>query len=120
YVVRIPHKGALGAKVTFSNLVFTALSSGAWANGNLLIDVDYDGVAQSTATGEPSAFNLTITNLEDGTVETFPSVSLNFNKTSYVLPVVNDPDTGSQLVNVTLGGLLGATPPAQTGVIGTA
>ena len=91
-----------GASVTFANLVFTALSSGAWANGNLLIDVDYNGVDQSAATGEPTAFNLTITNLEDGTVETFPSVSLNFNKSSYVLPVVNDPDTGSQLVNVAL------------------
>src|SRR5215469_2414928 len=101
-VVRVPRAGAVAASVTFSNLVFAALSSGAWANGNLLIDVDYNGVDQSAATGDPSAFNLTITNLEDGTVETFPSVSLNFNKSSYVLPVVNDPDTGSQLVNATL------------------
>ena len=123
YVVRVPHTGAVGASVTFANLIFTALSSGAWANGNLLIDVDYDGVDQSAATGEATAFNLTITNLEDNTVETFPSVSLNFNRTSYVLPVVNDPDTGSQLVNVALvaawpGGVPPANPPAQTGLIG--
>ncbi len=122
YVVRVPHTGAVAASVTFSNLVFTALSTGAWANGNLLIDVDYNGVDQSTATGEPSAFNLTITNLEDGTVETFPSVSLNFNKSSYALAVVNDPDTGSQLANVTLaapwGATPSATPPVQTGIVG--
>jgi uncharacterized protein len=123
YVVRIPHTNAKGGSVTFANLIFTALSSGAWANGNLLIDVDYNGVDQS-ATGEVTAFNLTITNLEDNTVETFPSVSLNFNKTSYVLPAVNDPDTGSQLVNVALvaawpGGVPPAGPPAQTGLIGS-
>jgi phage tail sheath protein FI len=122
YVVRVPHTGAVAASVTFSNLVFTALSSGSWANGNLLVDVDYNGVDQSTTTGEASAFNLTITNLVDGTVETFPSVSLNFNKSSYVLPVVNDPDTGSQLVKVAIATAWGSspstTPPAQTGLVG--
>jgi hypothetical protein len=122
YVVRVPHTNALGAKVTFANLVFTALSSGTWANGNVLIDVDYNNVDQ---TAEATAFNLTITNLEDGTVETFPSASLNFNKTSYVLPVVNDPDTGSQIVNVALvapwpGNVPPAGPPVQTGLIGGA
>ena len=124
YIVRVPHTGALGAKVTFANLVFTALSSGAWANGDVLVDVDYDGVDQSTATGEPSAFNLTITNQDDGTTEYFPSVSLNFNKTSYVLAVVNDPDTGSQIANISLAAPWGATPtttpPVRSGVIGAA
>jgi phage tail sheath protein FI len=125
YVVRVPHTGAAGATVTFANLIFTALSSGAWANGNLLIDVDYDQVDHTAATGEATAFNLTITNLKDGTVETFPSVSLNLNKSSYVLPVVNDPNTGSQLANVALvapwpGGNPPANPPVQTGLIGAA
>ena len=122
YVVRVPRTGAHAASVTFANLVFTALSSGTWANGNLLIGVDFNNVDQSTTTGEPSAFNLTITNFDDGTVESFPSVSLNFNKTSYVLPIVNDPDTGSQLVNISLATPWGTspstTPPAQTGLIG--
>jgi uncharacterized protein len=118
YVVRTPRAGASGASVTFANLKFVALSSGAWANGDLLIDVDWNGLDHTTATGEPTAFNLTITNLDDGTVETFPAVSLNKAKTSYVLPVVNDPDTGSQLVNVSLAGTLGSAAPAQTGVIG--
>ena len=117
YVVRSPRPGAIKASVTFSNLTFTALSSGAWANGRLLVDVDYIGVDQSAATGEPSAFNLTITNLEDGTVETFPSVSLNNNKSSYVVPVVNDFDTGSQLVNITSASPANS-PPDQTGLVG--
>ncbi|MFI5250737.1 MAG: hypothetical protein ACHQTF_12240, partial [Gemmatimonadales bacterium] len=124
YIVRVPHTGALGATVTFANLVFTALSSGAWANGDVLVDVDYDGVDQSAATGEQSAFNLTITNQDDGTTEFFPSVSLNFNKTSYVLAVVNDPDTGSQIANVTLATPWGVTPtttpPVRSGVTGAA
>ena len=123
YVVRVPHTGAVAASVTFMNLVFTALSSGSWANGNLYIDVDYIDVDQSTSTGEQSAFNLTITNLDDGTVEIFSSVSLNFNKTSYVLPVVNDPDTGSQLVKVGIAAPWQANPsnvpPKQSGVVGT-
>jgi hypothetical protein len=102
YVARVPHTGTVGASVSFTNLIFTARSSGTWANGNLLVGVDYVGVDQSASTGEPTAFNLTITNLEENAVETFPSVLHNFNKNSYVLPVVNDPDTGSQLVNVAL------------------
>jgi len=44
YVVRVPRTGALGAKVTVANLLFTALSSGIWADGQLLIDVDRIGI----------------------------------------------------------------------------
>ena len=117
YVVRVPRTGAAGASVTFSNLQFTALSSGKWANGDLLIDIDYVGV---DPTVEPTAFNLTVTNLDDGTTETFSAVSLNAAKSSYVLAVLNDPDTGSQLVNVETTAALGSSPPAQTGTVGTA
>jgi phage tail sheath protein FI len=39
YVVRVPKTGAAGAQVQFSNLTFTALSSGTWADNNILIDV---------------------------------------------------------------------------------
>jgi phage tail sheath protein FI len=117
YVVRVPRTGASGATASFSNLQFTALSSGAWANGNLLVDIDYVGVDQTT---EPTAFNLTVTNLDDGTSEVFSSVSLNAAKSSYVIAVLNDPDTGSQLVNVKTIGALGSVPPAQTGTVGKA
>lgn len=117
YVVRVPRSGAAGAQVGFSNLLFTALSSGAWADGQVLIDIDYSGVNQ---TAEATAFNLTVTNLDDGTVEQFSSVSLNAAKSSYVLAVLNDPDTGSQIVNVATAGTLGTTPPDPTGTVGTA
>lgn len=174
YVVRVGRHGAGFAKVVFGVplLTFNALSSGAWANGQLYIDVDINGLGQplpgtvtvtagstqvtgtgftnalvslwllfaadptqtpyqvtsvtnattltlaakynTTASGSTAttatvstdpltdslAFNLTITNLVDGTVELFPSVSLNSNLNNYVAAVVNDPDNGSQLVNV--------------------
>jgi phage tail sheath protein FI len=105
YVVRAPRIKADSARVTFDDLHFTALSSGDWANGNLLIDVDVNRVDHST---DKSAFNLTITNLVDGTVETFPSLSLVSAQSNYVVAVVNDPDTGSQLVKVEFHP---ATPP---------
>ncbi len=186
YVVRVPRAGAAGAKVVFNSLQFTALSSGSWANGELLIDIDYDNLytivpgtvkltaasADVTGTGtafsalkpgqylifaadssktpyqidtisndttlklktnyagaaaasssfvmttDPMAFNLTITNLVDGTVEQFPNVSLNTNQQNYLLSVLNDPDTGSQLVNVALAGAAPTAPPATTGLVG--
>src|SRR5258708_2915752 len=141
YVVRVPRTGAGGAQAVFDSLTFTALSSGTWANGQLLVDVDYNNLYQNvagtvgvtaasdkvTGTGtafqsalkpgqylvfasdstrtpyqiklitddktltlttpyggataasttaiasaDPTAFNLTVTNLVDGTVESFP------------------------------------------------
>jgi phage tail sheath protein FI len=188
YVVRVPRTGAGGAQVVFDALTFTALSSGSWANGELLVDVDYNNLyknvagsvgvtaasAKVTGTGtafqsalkagqflvfasdatqtpyqilsiaddktltlaanyggatqasttaivsaDPTAFNLTITNDVDGTVESFPSVSLNSSRQNYVLAVVNDPDNGSQLVNVSLAGAPPANPPAISGVVST-
>jgi uncharacterized protein len=118
YVVRTPRVGATGAQVTFDNLQFTALSSGTWANNVVLVDIDHSGVDPTSGV---TAFNLTFNNLEDGTVERFPSVSLDPARTNYVLRVVNDFDIGSQLVNVTTTGALSTTtPPATTGTIGNA
>jgi len=45
YVVRVPRTGAQDAAVVFDSLTFRALSSGSWANGQLLLDVDYNGLA---------------------------------------------------------------------------
>jgi len=188
YVVRVPRTGALGAKVVFDSLTFTALSSGTWANGKLLVDVDYNNLyrnvagtvaltASATVTGtgtsfqsalkpgqylvfaadatatpyqiqsiasdtsltltaayagttsastttivsaDPTAFNLTITDLLDGSVESFPNVSLNTSRQNYVLAVVNDPDNGSQLVNISLAGASPTNPPVVSGVVSTA
>ncbi|MGH7059030.1 MAG: phage tail sheath family protein [Stellaceae bacterium] len=117
YVVRAKRIGATGAQVTFADLLFTGLSSGDWANGTLIIDIDYNGVDQ---TADPTAFNLTVTDLEDGTSEPFLNLSLNPARTNYVVAVINDPDTGSQLVNVATAGALSTTdPPTATGTIGT-
>ena len=189
YVVRAPRTGALGAQVVLASLAFTALSSGSWANGRLIVDVDYNNLYQNvtgtvaltvnspnvTGTGtsfqsslkagqflvfaadptntpyqilsilsdtslkltvnyaqpaapsttaivsaDPTGFNLTVTNLVDGTAERFPNVSLNANRQNYVVAVVNDPDNGSQLVGLSLTGPAPTNPPAMTGIVGAA
>lgn len=188
YVVRVPRTGSRPAQVVSDGLTFAALSSGDWANGELLVDVDYNNLYQNlmgtvgvtggankvTGTGtafqsalkagqflvfaadathtpyqilsisddktltlatnyggatqaattaiispDPTAFNVTITNLVDGTVENFAGVSLNTARQNYVLAVVNDPDNGSELVNVSLAGAPPANPPAMSGIVGT-
>src|SRR6185437_11951238 len=82
----------------------------------LLIDVDLNGVDQSS---DATAFNLTVSNLIDGTVESFPSVSLQSTLNNYVVNVVNDPDNGSQLVNVQVGSTPAPTAnPPVTGLVG--
>ncbi len=128
YVVRTPmHYPTSGTPVPYAEvaiasgeLTFAALSSGQWANNQLLVDVDVQGLDLSVATGDPLAFNLTITDLMDGTSEYFPSVTLNSAAQNFVAAVVNDPDNGSQLVSVTTN--LPSTPTALavTGILGTA
>lgn len=110
----------VGKTASPPGLTFAALSSGQWANGQLLLDVDVQGLDLSTTTGDPLAFNLTVTNLADGSTEYFPAVTLDSTKQNFVQAVVNDPDNGSQLVNVTPS--LPTTPTALmvTGVLGTA
>jgi phage tail sheath protein FI len=109
YVVRTPMHYSdptkAYAQVVFGpsaacQLAFKSLSSGQWANGQLLIDIDVQNLDLTTATGDPYAFNLTTTNLANGSVEYFPSLSLNSNQQNYVAAVINDPDNGSQFVNV--------------------
>jgi phage tail sheath protein FI len=129
YVVRTPmHYPAAGpptpepyaqVEIASGELTFAALSSGQWANGQLLVDVDVQGLDLSTATGDPLAFNLTVTDLADGTKEYFPSVTLDSARQNFVTSVVNDADNGSQLVSVTAA--LPATPVALavTGILGT-
>jgi phage tail sheath protein FI len=121
-VVRTPglSVGAAAASVQFGAFTFTALSSGAAANGNLLIDIDYIGLKANSTTGDPKTFNLTITDEAAGTNEYFPSVTLDNTQSNFVRTVVNDPDNGSQLVNITAVNAALLTPPvAQTGVVGT-
>src|SRR5271170_6546185 len=96
YVVRTPGAYNLAtdqiyADVVFGDLTFSALSSGAWANKQLLIDIDVQGLNLSSTTsppGDPLAFNLTVTNLADGTTEPFPALTLNANFQNFVGNVV--------------------------------
>jgi uncharacterized protein len=128
YVVRTPmHYPTSGTPVPYAEvaiasgeLTFSALSSGQWANNQLLVDVDVQGLDLSVATGDPLAFNLTIADLMDGASEYFPSVTLNSAAQNFVAAVVNDPDNGSQLVSVKTN--LPSTPTALavTGILGTA
>ena len=118
YVVRVPMDGATGASVMFDDLTFTALSSGSWANGQLLVDVDVQNINLTTPAGDPLAFNLTITDLLHQTTESFPSVTLSSRAMNYVANVVNDPDNGSQLVGVSVTGTP-TSAPTVTGIVGT-
>ncbi|HEY4049786.1 MAG TPA: phage tail sheath C-terminal domain-containing protein [Acidobacteriaceae bacterium] len=117
YVVRTPATslGAAGANVVFDGIQFTALSSGTWADGQVLVDVDVQGV---NLVADSLAFNLTITDLTDQTTEYFPNVTLNTASKNYVTAVVNDPDNGSQLVKVSFPGAVPTTAPAVSGVVG--
>ncbi|HMF76277.1 MAG TPA: hypothetical protein VK604_11495, partial [Bryobacteraceae bacterium] len=91
---------------------------------SLKLDANYAGAAAPSSTAivsaDPTAFNLTVTNLVDGTVEAFPNVSLNSSRQNYVLAVVNDPDNGSELLSISLGGAPPVNPPAMTGIVGAA
>ena len=122
YVVRVPKNGASAASVTFDGLTFTALSSGTWADGNLLVDVDVQNINLTAApAGDPLAFNLTVTDLLHQATESFPSVTLDQGSMNYLATVLNDPDNGSQLVNVEVTGTPDADAgPAVTGNVGAA
>ena len=119
YVVRTPAASlnAVGANVVFNGIEFTALSSGAWANGQLLIDVDVQGIKLAT---DSLAFNLTITDLADQTTEFFANVTLTQTSKNFLAAVVNDPDIGSQLVKVSFPGVIPNTPAKVSGVLGAA
>jgi phage tail sheath protein FI len=128
WVVRTPGSydsptAQIYANVIFGSMTFNALSSGTWANGQLLIDIDVQGINLSTTTippGDPLAFNLTVTNLATNTTEYFPGLTLNSNAQNFIANVLNDPDNGSQQVNVDVSGLSTTSPAALTvsGVVG--
>ncbi|GLQ45833.1 hypothetical protein GCM10007862_08840 [Dyella lipolytica] len=128
YVVRTPATslGAAAANVVFQSFTFQALSSGTAANGDLMIDIDYIGLSPSGASADPKTFNLTVTDLAGGTTEYFPSVTYDNTKSNWVQTVVNDPDNGSQLIQMAtptaaqLTAITGLGSIAQTGLVGTA
>ncbi|MGA3007791.1 MAG: phage tail sheath C-terminal domain-containing protein [Opitutaceae bacterium] len=196
YAVRVPKHGATAASISIvlesgsaNAWKFYALSSGSWADGNLLVDIDFNGIGEAIPgtmtvsgvnvtgtntqfsllevgqwlafakdTSQPHALyqiatipndtsltlqagpataitgsttaavymdnqacNVTVTNLADGTVESFPDVSFNSNNANYIQSVLNDFDTGSQLVNITPPTSFDSPPPppVPTGLVGS-
>ncbi len=119
YVVRVPKSDGVAATITLlddaggtgkRSLALTALSKGGWAN-SVIADVDYANTGS-----DAKAFNLTLTDLGTGTVETFNNVTLDSTKSNYVLAVVNDSDSGSGMVKASIPEAAGR--PVQTGIVG--
>jgi len=116
YVVRVPQHDSTPAKVTLLDsgnkeaLTLTALSNGTWSD-QLIADVDYDKVPDG------NSFNLTLRDLSTGATETFPNVTMVNTKSNYVVAVVNDEDSGSELVSATVPDSTAGRPVA-TGIIG--
>jgi phage tail sheath protein FI len=123
YVVRVPKHDAVAASITLheavgggsdASLIVTALSRGAWAN-DVIVDVTYDGVSDAMS------FNLVVTDLATGAVETFGNVSMDTASRTFVGAVVNDEDSGSKLISVALppaAQVPSPQRPAETGTSG--
>jgi phage tail sheath protein FI len=117
YIVRVPKHDAVAAQIELPDasnataLTVTALSKGAWAN-NVIVDVSYDGILPTDADG----FNLAITDLSTGALETFSAVTMDSTKNNYVVARVNDEDNGSGLVSVAAPA--NAKRPRQSGTVG--
>jgi phage tail sheath protein FI len=118
YVVRVPRHNAIAASIDLPDgtgatvLTVTALSRGAWAN-SVIVDVNYDGIPEA----DDQAFNLVITDLSTGAIETFANVTMDAATSNYAVARVNDEDNGSALVSVAVSG---ANPgrPKQSGTVG--
>ena len=115
WVVRVPKHDSTPASVILldnvtggaESLKVTMLSAGTWSD-DLIIDVDYDGVSDN------KSFNLTINDVATGTIETFDDVTMDETKSNFVEAVVNDEDSGSELISVIA--TAGAARPAATGI----
>ena len=96
------------------DLQATGLSKGAWGNG-VILDVDYDNIP----TADTQGFNLTLTDLVTGAVETFDGVTIDKTKSNYVVSVINDDDSGSKLITLSVpGGVVSSNRPAESGTSG--
>jgi len=119
YVVRVPRHNAVEGEIAIEDtpggsqvLLVTALSAGNGAK-NVIVDVDYDGIAVA----ETQSFNLTVTDLTTGTIESFPGVTIDSTGRNFVATAVNDDTTGSKLVRVSVPPGT-TTRPAESGTVG--
>jgi phage tail sheath protein FI len=98
-IVRVPRQGATDASFTVNDdggkaaLVMRASSSGAWGD-LIVVDVDAAGATADTA------FNLTITDLASGQSERFVGLSTDPASPRFAPAIINDPDTGSELIDL--------------------
>jgi hypothetical protein len=114
YVVRVPKSDGAAAQIhakdgtgtgTKVSLQATAVSRGAWGN-RVVLDVSHDGIPA----GDTKSFHLAITDLATGATERFAGLTVDPASASYAEAVVNDPDSGSKLVSVTVPGTATARP----------
>jgi len=119
YVVRVPRHNAVEGEIAIEDtpggsqvLLVTALSAGNGAK-NVIVDVDYEGIAVA----DTQSFNLTVTDLTTGTIESFPGVTIDSTGRNFVATAVNDDTTGSKLVRVSVPPGT-TTRPAESGTVG--
>ena len=103
--------GTTGGGADDVSLTLTTRSRGAWGN-SVVASVDYNGVSDT------SSFNLTITDLATGDTEQFPNLSFDTASPNYVTVVVNDPASGSDMVEATIPAVSPGGRPIQTGIVG--
>jgi phage tail sheath protein FI len=109
YVIRVPAKNATAAKTAFKqdvatgpeSLTVTALSSGVGSN-NLFVEFDGFGL---DSPGDKKRFNVSVIDRLTGRVERFGNLATSSTSARFAPAVVDDPATGSKLVNVAVAGI---------------
>jgi phage tail sheath protein FI len=122
YVVRVPPNNSKPARTGFKAAgagsrvaEVTALSSGLSGN-TLLVEFDSFGLGLDLGGAAPTRFNLTIADRASGRGERFADLTTSAASARSAEAVIRDPDTGSQLVSLTLD-TPNAAAPAWTGTI---
>lgn len=119
-VVRVPKSDSVAAAIDLFDgttggddisFTLTARSRGAWAN-EVVAEVDYDGASDA------NSFNLHLTDLSTGNSESFLNISVDATSPQYVEMVVNDPASGSDMVNATVPAANAGGRPVETGLNG--
>jgi phage tail sheath protein FI len=124
HIVRVPVANAKPATSTIkqadaaaASLTLTALSSGAASNA-VLVEIDRSDISPVAAAERPRRFGLTVIDSVTGRVERFSDLTTATGDVRSANTVVNDPTTGSSLVELTLAGA-GLTAPQDTGTVYT-
>ncbi|WP_227243328.1 phage tail sheath family protein [Paraburkholderia caribensis] len=102
------------AGASADSVTFTALSSGA-AGNEIFVEIDSFGIGAKPydAAADKKRFNVRITDRTTGRVESFGNLSTDTSATRYIGRVVDDIDTGSKLVGVTVAGVNAEGPQAS-------